>query len=54
MLREGVGMSELLEMEPRLAGTDVVEPIVEFENGWSDQSDSARCPLTVPHRTGFC
>jgi hypothetical protein len=41
-------MSELLEMEPRLAGTDVVEPDIEFEQGWEVLEDRAQCPATVP------
>lgn len=41
-------MSKLLEMEPRLAGTDVVEPDVEFEKRWEELQDRARCPATVP------
>ncbi|MEV5704956.1 hypothetical protein [Actinoallomurus sp. NPDC052274] len=44
-------MSTLLEMEPRLAGTDVVEPAVDFEKHWDDLTERAECPATVPHVT---
>ena len=44
-------MSKLLEMEPRLAGTDVVEPVVEFEKRRDDLAERAECPATVPHVT---
>ncbi|WP_192808580.1 hypothetical protein [Actinomadura montaniterrae] len=41
-------MSTLLEMTPRVAGTDEVEPAVEFENRWErDSADNAQCPLTT-------
>jgi len=44
-------MSILLEMEPRSAGTDVMEPVVEFEKPWNDQTERAECPATVFHVT---
>lgn len=47
-------MSTLLEMEPRLAGTDEVEPVVEFENAWKDRPDRTACPISIPMRTGLC
>jgi hypothetical protein len=48
-------MSTLLEMEPRLAGTDVVEPAVDFEKQWNDHTERAECPATVYHVTSpYC
>jgi hypothetical protein len=44
-------MSGLLEMEPRVAGTHEVEPVVEFEQRWRDVSERAECPATVIHIT---
>jgi hypothetical protein len=39
-------MPVLLEMEPRVVGTGVMEPVVEFENPWESRSDRAECLLT--------
>ncbi|MEO3873685.1 hypothetical protein ABGB18_33155 [Nonomuraea sp. B12E4] len=47
-------MSALLEMEPRVAGTGVVEPVVEFEQRWESQVDRAECPYSNPGVSGGC
>ncbi len=44
--KKGFFMSTLLlEMTPRVAGANEVEPAVEFESRW--ESESADCPLTT-------
>jgi hypothetical protein len=48
-LLERTNMSALLEMEPRLAGADVMEPEVEFEKKWDDLP--VDCILSAPHQT---
>jgi hypothetical protein len=46
--RKEPGLSTLMEMEPRSAGTDEVELLVEFEKPWDDLHDRAECPGTRP------
>jgi len=47
-------LTELLSLEPREAGTDEVEPSVEFTREWDDLHDSGRCQATRPHITIGC
>ncbi|MEV0194895.1 hypothetical protein [Nonomuraea sp. NPDC050691] len=47
-------MSALLKMEPRVAGTDVMEPVVDFEQRWESQVDQDRCPVTRPGVSKIC
>jgi len=43
--KKGFFMSTLLlEMTPRVAGSNEVEPVVEFESRWESEAD---CPLTT-------
>ena len=47
-------MSTLLEMEPRLAGTEAMEPSVDFERRWEDPTDSSRCLASLFNKTTLC
>jgi hypothetical protein len=48
-------MTALLSLEPRVAGTEVVEPEAEFGAAKRvDLHDSARCPISKPFVTRRC
>jgi hypothetical protein len=48
-------MTVLLSLEPRVAGTEVVEPEAEFGAAkWVDLHDRARCLISVRHQTRVC
>jgi hypothetical protein len=42
-------MTALLDLEPRLAGADILEPDIEFERQWDDLP--VDCLLSAPHQT---
>jgi hypothetical protein len=45
----------LLDLEPRVAGTDVLEPEVEFASKkWVDLHDRARCLISKHTTTRAC
>jgi hypothetical protein len=43
-----------MDMEPRQAGAEEVEPAVEFEQPWDDLHDRAECPGSKPGVTAPC
>ena len=48
-------MTALLSLEPRVAGTEVVEPDTDFGAAkWIDLHDSARCLISVRKQTRVC
>jgi len=47
-------VTELLNLEPRDAGTDVVEPEIDFAQKWDSLHDRAKCQVTRPHVTIKC
>jgi hypothetical protein len=48
-------MTALLSLEPRVAGTEVVEPDTDFGAAkWVDLHDSARCIISLRQRTRVC
>ena len=48
-------MTALQRLEPRVAGTEVVEPDADFGAAkWVDLHDKARCVISIPHRTRVC
>lgn len=40
-------MTTLLSLEPRVAGTEVIEPVVAFAENEDSLHDSARCPISL-------
>jgi hypothetical protein len=48
-------MTALLSLEPREAGTEVVEPAAEFGAAkWVDVHDRARCVISIKTKTRVC
>jgi hypothetical protein len=48
-------MSALLSLEPRVAGTEVVEPDADFGAAkWVDLHDNARCIISIKTKTRVC
>lgn len=49
-------MTELLQLEPREAGPDTIEPPAGFtdEGSWENQHDRTRCPQTFHGHTITC
>jgi hypothetical protein len=48
-------MTALLSLEPRVAGTEVVEPAAEFGAAkWVGLHDRARCVISVKKKTRVC
>jgi hypothetical protein len=48
-------MTALLSLEPRVAGTEVVEPAADFGAAtWVDLHDSARCLISLRKQTRVC
>lgn len=42
-------MTALLELEPRLAGNEIMEPEIEFEKEWVQLP--VDCLISAPHQT---
>lgn len=49
-------MTELLQLQPRVAGPDPVEPSADFaaERSWVHLHERARCPDTIHGATIHC
>lgn len=47
-------MTALLDLEPRDAGSDVVEPEIDFAQTWDSLHDRAKCQVTRPNVTIRC
>jgi hypothetical protein len=48
-------MTALLSLEPRVAGTEIVEPDADFGAAkWVDLHDRARCLISLKKRTRVC
>lgn len=48
-------MTALLSLEPRVAGTKVVEPEADFGTAkWVNLHDNARCIISIRTRTRVC
>jgi hypothetical protein len=49
-------MTELLQLEPRVAGPETLEPPADFtaEGSWVNMHDRARCPQTIHGPTIHC
>jgi hypothetical protein len=48
-------MTALLNLEPRVAGTEVLEPEAEFGAAqWVDLHDRGRCIISYYHGTAIC
>jgi hypothetical protein len=48
-------MTALLNLEPRVAGTEIVEPDADFGAAkWVDLHDRARCLISLRKQTRVC